>query len=194
LTADGSPVELYRLLKPLGEPELIQVALSPGSSILELGCGVGRITHPLLQMGFNVVAVDNSPDMLEFVEGAEKVAADIETLNLEREFDAVLLMSHFVNVPDASLRESLLATCRRHLAPHGVAIIQRHDPNWLESAEVGFVGDRTGVDAFLDSVIRRGAEVEMTIRWEAGGKTGVNPSQRETLTRTRSTAHLQQWD
>lgn len=165
-TADGSPVELYRLLKTQGEPEIICNALRPGASVLELGCGVGRITRALRRMGFNVVPVDNSSEMLRFVEGPEKVLADIETLDLDREFDGVLLMSHLVDVPDRELRSALLATCRRHVAKDGIVIVERHDPRWLETAEVGPLGRHSGVDAYLDHVARRGPEVDMTIRWK----------------------------
>src|SRR5713226_1068103 len=90
-TPDGSSIELYLLLKPHGEPELLRGVLAKGSSILELGCGVGRITDPLVQFGYEVVAVDNSEEMLAFVKSAKTMSADIETLNLSRTFDAVLL-------------------------------------------------------------------------------------------------------
>ncbi len=168
---DGSPIKLYRLLKPAGEPEIIQSVLRPGSSILELGCGVGRITQPLLEAGYDVVPVDNSPEMLKTVACDKKVQADIETLKLGKEFDAALLMSHFINVPDDALRTEMLETCRRHLAPDGVVIVQRHDPLWLANAAVGFLGDRAGVPTYLDHVERRGKEIDMTIRWEAGDQT-----------------------
>jgi len=36
----------------------------PRGAILELGAGVGRITHPLLELSYRVTAVDNSPEML----------------------------------------------------------------------------------------------------------------------------------
>ena len=120
-TADGSPVELYRLLKTQGEPEIIGKALPPGASVLELGCGVGRITHPLRKMGFTVVPVDNSPEMLQFVEEPEKVLADIETLDLGREFDAVRIGSFearfWRRVGDTSIETvSLLSNAT---IPHG---------------------------------------------------------------------------
>src|SRR5919198_5137029 len=48
---DGSPVEIYRRLPATGEPELIHGAIPAGASILELGCGAGRITHELIRLG-----------------------------------------------------------------------------------------------------------------------------------------------
>ena len=163
--ADGSSVDLYLLLKPQGEPAVVRKRLAPGDSILELGCGVGRITGPLVQMGYAVVAVDNSEDMLAFVKGAKTVKANIETLDLGREFDGVLLMSHLINFPDVSARRALLATCRRHVAPHGIVIIQRYDPKWLEDVQVGSLGTLDGIEAFVDSVLHNESTVEMTLRW-----------------------------
>lgn len=97
---DGSPVGLYATLAPLGEPELIDAAVPPGSEILELGCGAGRLTHELLALRHPVVAVDNSPEMLAHVRGAETVLSDIETLQLDRTFPVVLLASNFLNATD----------------------------------------------------------------------------------------------
>ena len=37
-----------------------------GGPILELGCGTGRLTKPLAALGFDVVGLDNDPDMLEW--------------------------------------------------------------------------------------------------------------------------------
>ena len=40
---DGSPVAFYRRLPAFGEPELIHGAIPRGASVLDLGCGPGRI-------------------------------------------------------------------------------------------------------------------------------------------------------
>lgn len=40
------------------------LALPPGASILDMGCGVGRHAVPLAQRGYAVTGVDLSPDML----------------------------------------------------------------------------------------------------------------------------------
>src|SRR6267378_1786437 len=122
----GAPVDLYRLLAAADEPELIDREIPDNAEILELGAGSGRITHPLIALGRRVVAVDFNPEMLELIEGAETVLARIEDLELGRTFGGVLLMSTLIDAPE-EIRLSLLRSIRRHLAPHGVALIERPD-------------------------------------------------------------------
>ena len=62
---------------------LIHDAVGAGGSILELGCGPGRITRFLIALGHEVTAVDDSPAMLEHVTGARTVSADLYTLELD---------------------------------------------------------------------------------------------------------------
>ncbi len=81
------------MLPDFGEPAIVHEAAGPGASILELGCGAGRVTHPLIALGHPVVAVDESPEMLAHVRGAETVCARIQDLSLGRRFGAVLLAS-----------------------------------------------------------------------------------------------------
>lgn len=164
---DGSPVALYTRLEPLGEPDLIHSAVRAGSEILELGCGAGRVTHPLLALGHGVVAVDNSREMLAHVRGAETVLANVEELALGRRFEVVLLASQFVNVPDASQRRLLLETCARHVAPGGVVLIERLPPGW-EPAEAE--SERGGVVMALRDVRRDGKLVSATMEYTVDGR------------------------
>jgi SAM-dependent methyltransferase len=71
ITPDGCSVELYALLPPMGEPEVVHAAVPAGASILELGAGAGRVTHRLVALGHPVVAVDESAEMLAQIRGAE---------------------------------------------------------------------------------------------------------------------------
>jgi SAM-dependent methyltransferase len=106
-------VELYALLPEMGEGERVADAVPVGGSVLELGCGAGRITRQLVRLGFRVTAVDESAAMLAHVEEAETVCARIEGLELGRRFDAVILASNLINAP-AKAQTAFLATCRRH--------------------------------------------------------------------------------
>lgn len=127
ITPDGSPVELYRLADSRGEEQLIHETAGPGASILELGCGTGRITRPLVALGHEVMAVDESPEMLARITEAETVCSTIEDLRLDRRFDLVLLMSYLINAPDDAVRRRMLATCAHHLKPGGTVLLQQHD-------------------------------------------------------------------
>ncbi|AJE40200.1 class I SAM-dependent methyltransferase [Streptomyces nodosus] len=130
ITPDGCAVELYARL-PIGEePEIIAAAVPAGAHILELGCGVGRMTHPLLERGFTVTAVDESPEMLERVRGARTRCSPIEDLDLGERFDVVMLASFLVHAGDAEVRRGLLRTCVRHLADDGCVLIQREGEDY----------------------------------------------------------------
>ena len=51
ITPDGCAVDFYVMLPDFGEPAIVHEAAGPGASILELGCGAGRVTHPLIALG-----------------------------------------------------------------------------------------------------------------------------------------------
>lgn len=166
---DGSPVELYERLSPGDVPRLVSEVFGPGADVLELGCGVGRVTHALVALGHRVVAVDQSAEMLARVRGAEAVLADAEALDLGgRRFAGVLLASQLVNTADDARRAAFLATCRRHLAPGGSVLVQRHDPDsvWVD----GTTSEADGVVFGLCDVRRDGPHLSATVTYDAGGR------------------------
>lgn len=130
ITPDGCAVELYRRLPVGAEPDIVAAAVPPGATILELGCGVGRVTHPLLDRGFTVTAVDESQEMLDHVRGARTICSPIEDLDLGETFDVVMLGSFLVHAADIEVRRGLLRACVRHLAPGGCVLIQREGEGW----------------------------------------------------------------
>ncbi|MEU5691867.1 class I SAM-dependent methyltransferase [Actinosynnema sp. NPDC020468] len=130
IAPDGSPVRVFASAPVGEEPAIVHGAIPDGASILELGCGAGRVTHELLALGHAVLAVDESPEMLDHVR-AEVRCARIEELRLERRFDAVLLGSFLLNSADADLRLRFLRTCRFHVRAGGAVLVQRTVPGQL---------------------------------------------------------------
>lgn len=130
ITPDGCAVELYTRLPVGDEPDVIARVAPAGARILELGCGVGRMTHPLIERGFTVTAVDESAQMLERVRGARTICGPIEELDLGEKFDVVLLASFLVHTGDPEARRGMLAACLRHVEDDGVVLIQREGEDY----------------------------------------------------------------
>jgi SAM-dependent methyltransferase len=167
---DGSPVEIYRRLAATGEPELIHSAIPAGASILELGCGAGRITHELIRLGHAVTAVDESAEMLAHVRGAEVVRAPIETLELGRSFDCVVLASHFVNELDPKLRRRLLDVCARHVAPSGSVLVESYPDGFDWAGAVGTRSVHGDVEITVTEARLDGPVVDAVVEYSVDGR------------------------
>jgi ubiquinone/menaquinone biosynthesis C-methylase UbiE len=101
---EHDPSKLERIVGLLG--------LEPGDTVLDVGCGTGVMVPYLLErVGENgrIVAVDISPKMVEaagkkFPPGkygnVKLVAADIDEMRFENDFDAVLCYSCFPHFRD----------------------------------------------------------------------------------------------
>ncbi len=190
VTPDGCPVEAYASLP--AEPDLSAVLthISGRRTVLDLGAGAGRIADPLAKAGFEVLAVDESAEMLTHVRHARRLQSRIEDLACDERFDAVLLLSHLVNTPVHAHRRALLATAARHLASDGVVVIQRHDPagrlraghTMLGEVEIGLVA----VDASQWPIVRA------TTQYKIGERQWDQPWEAVVLDDDRMTAALEE--
>jgi SAM-dependent methyltransferase len=178
---DGSPVEVYAALGPGDEPRIIHDAVPPGAAILELGCGVGRVTRALVELGHPVVGVDESPEMLARVTGAETVLARIEMLDLGRTFPIVLLASNLINTDNREQRSAFLGTCRRHVSDDGVVLIERLEPDLYVRLAAESVTERDGVRIWSEDVRQEGRLLSATVHYRSGGREWVHPFTAEIL-------------
>jgi SAM-dependent methyltransferase len=168
ITPDGCAVDFYALLPPMGEPEVVHAALPKGASIVELGCGTGRILRPLAGLGHSVLGVDESAAMLARVADLPTVCSPIETLRLDRGFDAVLLASTMLNTEPAQ-RHAFLEACRRHVYPQGVVVIQQTAPSWFDTASPT-QAEHDGIRRVVRSVHRDRPRVDVVIEYHVGDR------------------------
>lgn len=154
IAPDGSPVALYAALGPHDAVELVIDQAPPGGSVLDLGCGVGRLATPLTQAGLVVTGVDNHAEMVAALPATVTgVLADIEDLELGQRFDVVVLASHLVNHPTLGI--AFLHACRRHVADDGVVVIERFEPGLLDNLDVR-EGTYDGIHVRHELVTREG--------------------------------------
>ena len=95
-------------------------------SVLDVGCGTGRISLHLARRGQKVTAVDIDPRVLDALEqrAAERnlpidcVCADVRDLYLRREYDAVLAPMQLMQLlRGAEERRVALVRIRKHMQP-----------------------------------------------------------------------------
>lgn len=167
VAADGSPVEVYRRLPAEPALSIVRSAVPPGAGVLDLGCGPGRLAHPLLAVGHPVVAVDDSPEMLACVREAETLLADVWRLDLGRRFDAVLAAAHLFDQPDRARKLDLLRVCRRHAAASGVVVLERYPPDWRPGPAAGTLGE---VEVRLHDVEAEGHRFSAAVTYAVDGR------------------------
>lgn len=114
---------------------LWQFIAQQGRSVLELGCGSGRVLLPLVQIGLDAVGLESDPVL--FAAGVEAlntmpeggledrlVLGDLRDFDLGRRFDWVIVpYNTYCLVSDADLKASL-ACVAAHLHPGGRVFIE----------------------------------------------------------------------
>lgn len=107
-----------------GEADFVE-ALGPGS-VLDAGCGTGRVAIELARRGIEVVGVDRDASMLDEARrrapGLRWVLADLVDLDLGRPFDVVVMAGNVPLFTPAGDRAGLVRSGAAHLAPGGALI------------------------------------------------------------------------
>jgi len=71
--------------------------LSPGQSVLDVGCGIGRHANEFARRGFEVTGVDYSPELILRAKSLSESettfeVGDFRSMKLDRKFDAVICL------------------------------------------------------------------------------------------------------
>ena len=104
-------------------------------TILDMGCGTGRLAVALAERGHNVTGADPSAGMMQVARsrpGSERVRwvdSDAKSLALDTRFDVIVMTGNVFQVflDDAEIRATL-RTLRRHLAPGGRLAFETRNP------------------------------------------------------------------
>ena len=98
---------------------------SPGS-VLDAGCGTGRVGRELHRRGVDVVGVDLDEEMLQTARARcpslSWLVGDISVIKLGRTFDIVLMAGNVINFVAAQERQQAVENLVQHLRPAGLLI------------------------------------------------------------------------
>jgi SAM-dependent methyltransferase len=109
-----------------GEADLVE-SFKP-TSVLDAGCGTGRVAIELRRRGCHVVGVDLDPSMLE---RARQKAPDIEwvqadladpELSFAVSFDLILLAGNVLIFVEPGTESDVISNLTRHVAPGGLLL------------------------------------------------------------------------
>ena len=120
---------------------------SPNTSILELGCGTGRVTLSLIPYCQYIQGIDISPAMISVCRDklakagipeakAQVIEGDITDFDLGQTFDLIIAPFRVLqNLETDQKIDGLFRCIRKHLAPNGTCILNVFKP-FLEPEEL----------------------------------------------------------
>lgn len=105
-----------------------------GGTVLDMGCGYGRLAATLADLGFKVSGTDTSPAMLE------KARRDVPNCDFrhcqneltwqDNTFDAVLLVTLLTSVPLDLEQRKIMSELRRVMKPGGCIFVSDMPLQW----------------------------------------------------------------
>jgi 2-polyprenyl-3-methyl-5-hydroxy-6-metoxy-1,4-benzoquinol methylase len=130
---------------PHGEVDFVQ-RLEP-ASVLDAGCGTGRVAIELAARGVDVVGADLDAQMLETARSKapdiDWIRSDLAALDLGRQFDVVVMAGNVILFVQPGTEPEVVAGAARHVAPGGHLVagfsVDRHVSadaweSWLRTA------------------------------------------------------------
>ncbi|HEX3622562.1 MAG TPA: class I SAM-dependent methyltransferase [Acidimicrobiales bacterium] len=116
LAATGRPVH--------GEADFVE-SLRP-RSVLDAGCGTGRVAAELAERGIEVVGVDVDPSMLQVARAKRPdldwIVGDLASVDLGRTYDVVVLAGNVMIFVAPGTEAAVVRNLARHLAPGGALV------------------------------------------------------------------------
>jgi SAM-dependent methyltransferase len=126
-------------------PFWLDLAKSCGGSILELGCGPGRVLCALAQEGMTVTGLDHDEDMLQWARSrlpvkllkqVEFILGDMRNFQLSDRYPLIIVPCNTFAYFDHSDALRMLQCSKQHLTPGGELAIVIPNPAQYSSSEV----------------------------------------------------------
>lgn len=141
-----------------GEADLVR-SLAP-ASVLDAGCGTGRVAVELARHGIEVVGVDVDPSMLATARRTTSavawVEADLASLDLGRHFDVVVMAGNVLLFTGPGKEADVITACAAHVGAGGTL---------LSGFELGRAYELVAYDASCAV-----AGLELVDRWSTWGR------------------------
>jgi SAM-dependent methyltransferase len=107
-----------------GEADFVQT-FGP-KSVLDAGCGTGRVGRELARRGLDVAGVDLDPEMLDTARrkapDVDWRLADLASVDLGRAFDVIVMAGNVMIFLEPGSEAAVVANMAHHLTPSGVLI------------------------------------------------------------------------
>jgi len=143
-----------------------------GGSVLEVGCGTGRVALRLAQEGVPIVGMDLSPAMLaaacqksQGLPNMRWIEGDMQAFELGERFDLILMPGHSFQFMLTTADQIACLNCiRRHLAPGAKLVVH------LDHQHVDWLGDLIqgkGTDFELVGEYRLGSTGGSVRKWNS---------------------------
>lgn len=177
--------------------------------ILDLGCGTGRFTRELAELGHHVTGIDPAPEMLNLARN-NAVGCDIawqlgiaQDLSANAQFDHVFMTGHAFQclLTDTEILATFNSVCA-HLAPKGQFHFETRNPGskpwqgWCDAP--AHVTTETGGSLTIDTEILGWAGEVLTFRltyrsegWHKTSTSALRFAPKETLIDLAGQANLQ---
>ena len=153
---------------------LAKEAAASGHSLLELGCGTGRVTIPIAQAGVQIVGLDSSSEMLAVAEAKAKGLQNIRWLHgdmadfaIEPRFGVVIIpFRSFLLLLTVAEQKSCLKRIHEHLLDGGRLALNFFNPDLAMIAS----WNTTKRGLWQREVLNSGRELWATRRYLTAGQ------------------------
>ena len=113
--------------------------------VLELMCGTGRVSVPLIEAGVDLTCVDYSQEMLNVLSSklsssndTTVLCQDVTELDLADQFDLIFVpFNSFSEITDASKREQAFQRASKHLVKGGTLFVTLYNPEYRKLSADG---------------------------------------------------------